>query len=212
MTEETKMKIYRYVTGPIMVNTYLAYDDNNIGFVVDPGGPSRQLNDKIRDEHIDVQYILLTHGHGDHIGGIDALKEVAPHAITVGFAAEAPMFTDPNLNSSRALFGREITVKIDKYVGDNEHLRVGDMDLTFLHTPGHTIGGMCILAHGYCFSGDTLFRCSIGRTDFYGGSFSQIIESIRKRLFVLPDDTIVLSGHTEQTTIGFEKENNPFVR
>ena len=88
---------------------------------------------------------------------------------------------------------------------------MGNTELTFIHTPGHTKGGMCILTKGYVFSGDTLFRASIGRTDFYGGSFPEIAKSIRERLFILPDSTLVLPGHMGETTIGYEKEHNPFV-
>ena len=91
-------------------------------------------------------------------------------------------------------------------------MKIGDTELKFLETPGHTPGGMCILVPGHVFSGDTLFQASIGRTDFYGGDYGEIVRSIREKLFPLPEDTIVLPGHMSQTTIGFEKENNPFVR
>ena len=99
----------------------------------------------------------------------------------------------------------------DIYVKDKETMKVGNMELTFIHTPGHTKGGMSIYTDGHLFSGDTLFCMSIGRTDFYGGDFREIINSIKDRLFVFPDDTVVLPGHMGPTTIGDEKRGNPFV-
>ena len=109
------------------------------------------------------------------------------------------------------MFGHPVTVEADIWVRDNQELKVGDMTLTFLHTPGHTKGGMCIYTCGHLFSGDTLFRYSIGRTDFYGGDYRIIKNSIKDRLYVLPDDTAVLPGHMGATTIGDEKRGNPFV-
>ena len=106
---------------------------------------------------------------------------------------------------------KPITVEADIFVTDRENLTVGDTELTFVHTPGHTKGGMCIIAPGCVFSGDTLFRASIGRTDFYGGDFGEIVDSIRNRLFCLPDDTVVYPGHMGVTNIEYEKRNNPFV-
>lgn len=206
------MNILRYMTGPIMVNTYLVYDDTGNGFIVDPGGFSKDLAAKVEEEKINIEYIILTHGHGDHIGGVDEFKKLYPEAEVVAYFEEQAFMESADLNTSVELFGRPITVKVDKYVKDRDTLKIGDMDLTFAFTPGHTPGGMSIIMKGIVFSGDTLFRLSIGRTDFYGGDFNQLMSSIRDRLFVLPDDTVVLPGHMEDTTIGFEKENNPFVR
>lgn len=195
-----------------MVNTYLVFDETKKGFIVDPGGYSRQMVDKIKAEEIEVEYIVLTHGHGDHIGGIEELRKEFPEISVVAHCEEADFLQNADLNNSVELFGHPITVVVDKYVKDRDTLKVGNMKMTFAFTPGHTPGGMCIIMDGYVFSGDTLFRASIGRTDFYGGDFAAIIRSIKERLFVLPDTTVVLPGHMEDTTIGYEKENNPFVR
>ena len=125
---------------------------------------------------------------------------------------EEAMLENPNLNQSPG-FGVPYSTKADILVSDGDELKVGDVTLKFIHTPGHTEGGMCIYVKEAkaLFSGDTLFRQSIGRTDFPGGSYKEIMDSIRKKLFLLPDDTNVFPGHMGMTSIGFEKENNPFV-
>lgn len=206
------MKIYHYTTGPIMVNTYLVSDEKGTGFIVDPGAYSKPLAAKIAEDGLQIPYIILTHGHADHIGGVQEFKEQFPEAKIVACEDEKEVLMSPYLNSSMELYGRRIFVDADLYVGEGDSLQVGDITLTFRKTPGHSPGGMIILTDGVCFSGDTLFQASIGRTDFYGGDFQQLLESIRTKIYTLPDDTIVLPGHMGQTTVGFEKENNPFVR
>ena len=206
------MKIYHYTTGPIMVNTYLVSDENGTGFILDPGDFSRPLAAKIAEDQLQIPYIVLTHGHADHIGGVAQFLELFPDAKVVACEDEKELLQDPHLNSSPELYGRSITVDADVFVGEGDALQVGDLTLTFRKTPGHSPGGMIVLTDGVCFSGDTLFQASIGRTDFYGGSFPVLLDSIRTKIFTLPDDTIVLPGHMGRTTVGYEKEHNPFVR
>lgn len=207
------MRITNLPSGALQANTYLAVDEKtNEGFIVDPGGYNKVLTKEVRDNDVIIKYIILTHGHSDHICGVNEHKAEFPDAKIVAYKDEEAMLENPNLNQSPG-FGVPYSTKADILVSDGDELKVGDVTLKFIHTPGHTEGGMCIYVKEAkaLFSGDTLFRQSIGRTDFPGGSYKEIMDSIRKKLFLLPDDTNVFPGHMGMTSIGFEKENNPFV-
>ena len=207
------MRITNLPSGALQANTYLAVDEKtNEGFIVDPGGYNKVLTKEVRDNDVKIKYIILTHGHSDHICGVNEHKAEFPDAKIVAYKDEEAMLENPNLNQSPG-FGVPYSTKADILVSDGDELKVGDVTLKFIHTPGHTEGGMCIYVEEAkaLFSGDTLFRQSIGRTDFPGGSYKEIMDSIRKKLFLLPDDTNVFPGHMGTTSIGFERENNPFV-
>ncbi len=200
------------MTGPLQVNTYFAYDEEtNKGFIVDPGGYDSRITDEVKSLGVEIEYIILTHGHGDHIGGVEQFKADFAGAKVIAHELEREMLSDARINSSMEIFMKPITVEADKYVRDRESLKVGNMELTFILTPGHTKGGMCISVNNVIFTGDTIFRYSIGRTDFYGGDFRALINSIKDRLFYFPDDTVLLPGHMGASTIGDEKRGNPFV-
>lgn len=206
------MKIVNIPTGMLQANTYLVCDETSrLGFIVDLGGYSKELKNIIEKNDIQIQYIVLTHGHGDHIGGVQEHLRDFPDAKVVCSRAEEKMLLDPELNEAHHFGPEKVSFKPDILVDDGDTLTVGNMTMKFIMTPGHTEGGMCILVDDVLFSGDTLFCRSIGRTDLAGGDFRTIMESIKKKLFLLPDETQVLPGHMEPTTIGFEKEHNPFV-
>ena len=162
-----------------------------------------------KNEHKE-RLILITHCHFDHIDGAEYLRDETGVKIGIG-ALDNAALSDDNL-SCAVLFNRSITpFSADILYNDGDVVRVGDIELKVISTPGHTVGGVCYLGDKVIFTGDTLFNQSVGRTDFPGGDFATLENSIKK-IYTLPDDTVVFAGHGESSTIGFEKKNNPFVR
>ena len=205
------MEVFEYQTGPLRVNTYLVWDETKEAFLVDPGSYLKQITNKVIEKELNLKYIVLTHGHGDHIGGIAQFKADFPDATVVALDLEKETLGDPVLNNSAVILGGKIAMDADLYVHDGETLQVGNMDLKIVATPGHTPGGMSILLEDIVFCGDTLFKGSIGRSDMPGGDYLTLIDSIKSKLFTLPDETKVYPGHMGKTTIGWEKKHNPFV-
>jgi len=206
------MLIQHFVTGPLGVNCYLVIDENTkTGFIVDPGGESGKLVQSVRDKGVNITHLILTHGHPDHLCGLDFFLRTFPEILVVAHEAEDDMLQDSKKNQSAMYCGKPVSVQPDITVNDMDTLKIGEMELLFIHTPGHTKGGMCIYLEGTLFSGDTLFQNSIGRTDFPYSSYPAIRSAIKDKLFTLPAETVVYPGHEGFTTIGHEKEHNPFV-
>jgi hydroxyacylglutathione hydrolase len=179
--------------------------------VIDPGADGKRLHRWILEKGYQVEYILLTHGHFDHIAAVDDLRELF-HAKVGIHAEDAEMLIDGQKNLS-SWVGPSFKLKpADFLLEEGQVLTVGNESLTVIETPGHTRGGVCFLTSEGLISGDTLFEGSIGRTDFPGGSLEQLIGGIEKKLLVLPDDTRVYPGHGSDTTIGREKRENPFLQ
>ncbi len=205
------IKIGRMVLGSVGTNCYFLYreEDKNC-IVVDPADQGERIFGALNGKGFKVSGILLTHGHFDHILGVEALKEQSEAYV---YAAESALeeLKTPKLNLS-AQTGRVCTVKPDKLLKDGEKYTIAGMEFQVIFTPGHTQGSACFYFEeaGFLVSGDTLFEESVGRTDFPTGSMSQIVRSIVDKLYILPDDTKVYPGHGEQTTIGHEKKYNPF--
>jgi glyoxylase-like metal-dependent hydrolase (beta-lactamase superfamily II) len=207
----TTMKVMKVPTGGMAVNTYyVAAETINHGFIIDPGGYDYSLVKKIKEADVSIKYIILTHGHHDHMGGVNDFLGEYPDAKLVACVHEKSILENPNANFSN-YFGGSMTLNPDIFVDNGDTLEVGELTLKFIHTPGHTPGGLCIYVGGVLFSGDTLFRQSIGRTDFPGSSFADLKKAINEKLYTLPEHTKVYPGHMEETDIGFEKRNNPFV-
>ncbi len=206
------MIIKQYLSGYVGTNIYVVMDENTKkAFLVDPADPNPPAVRLLQEGGYELEYIVLTHGHADHIGGLDWFKEQFPDVKIVACEKEKPVLEDPQINFSPDICRRPITVTADLYVNDGDTLKIGDMTLKFIHTPGHTPGGMCIEVEGSLFSGDTLFALSVGRTDFPLSSTQQLFASIKDKLFLLPDEMPVYPGHMGGTTIGREKRSNPFV-
>ncbi len=203
------MEIKALVLGVLDVNCYLVSTEK-AAVVIDPGFRSVEALDFLKNAKDKERLILLTHGHFDHIGYADELARLTATKIAIG-EFDALALSENTLNLS-ALFGAPLNpFCADIILKDGQALNVGDIEFKVIHTPGHTVGGVCYLCGDTLFSGDTLFAGSIGRTDFPGGSFEALKTSIEK-LYTLNDDITLLSGHGGSSTILNEKRHNPFVR
>lgn len=179
--------------------------------IIDPGDEPERILEMIEQHQVIPKYILNTHGHIDHICAIDAVNAAYPVLLAI-HPADLPMYTDER---NAQLYGRSAPLvhkKPDLLLNEGDQITVGMLTLEVLHTPGHSPGSICLISQAHCiFSGDTLFYRSIGRTDLPGGNYTQIEQSIRKKLYTLDDTLIVFPGHGQPTTIAEEKYENPFV-
>lgn len=217
-----EIKIGRMVLGVCQTNCYFLYRDGEQDcIVVDPADQGVSIYSALQKNGFRVVAILLTHGHFDHIWGLDALRDAANAAAeTEGLEpvkvyaheAERELLRDARKNVSEQA-GRACVTSADVYVKDGQEIEAAGMTCKVIATPGHTVGGCCYYFEeaGFLLAGDTLFAESVGRTDFPTGSMSTLVRSIRDKLFVLPEDTKVYPGHGDDTTIGHEKAYNPFL-
>lgn len=217
-----EIKIGKMVLGVCQTNCYFLYREGEKEcIVVDPADQGVSIYGVLQKNGFRVSAILLTHGHFDHIWGLDALRDAVCAAAesdglepvkVYAHEAEKELLRDAGKNVSRQA-GRPCVTSADVYVKDGEEISAAGMSFQVIATPGHTAGGCCYYFReaGFLLSGDTLFAESIGRTDFPTGSMGVLVRSVKEKLFVLPDDTKVYPGHGESTTIGHEKENNPFL-
>lgn len=229
------IKIGRMVLGMCQTNCYFVYRTGSPeAIVIDPADNGEIIADALEHNGFRVAGVLLTHGHFDHIWGVEALieavngkvqdgasaedlnrirdasKTVAPIKVYAG-EAEKEVLSDPRKNVSQSMH-RPCTLEADVYVKDGDEITIAGITCKVIATPGHTVGGTCYYFEegGFVVSGDTLFAESVGRTDFPTGSMGTLVRSIKEKLFVLPEKTTVYPGHGDSTTIGHEKKYNPF--
>ena len=204
------MLIKTLIVGDFQCNNYLVVcEDTHEAALIDAGGDYDATMLEVRKANAKLKYVLHTHGHLDHIPGDIELKAKAGAKI---FIHQADQFLVDKFKDQLMMFGlpdMEIPV-VDEYVEDGQIIKVGNLELKVIHTPGHSPGSVCYLVENHLFSGDTLFKDSVGRTDLPGGSYEQLGKSIVNRLFTLGDEVNVYPGHGAPTTIGHEKRNNPF--
>jgi glyoxylase-like metal-dependent hydrolase (beta-lactamase superfamily II) len=196
--------------GPIMANCFIVgCEKTKEAAVIDPGDEADRILKELADSKLTVKYIINTHGHFDHVGANKRLKEVTGAEIVI-HPQDAPMLSQ--LSTMSMMFGMhtENSPDADKLVEDGDTIKFGEIEFKVIHTPGHTPGGISLLTDDVVFVGDTLFQGSIGRTDFPGGDYQTLINSVREKLFVLNESTKVYCGHNFMTTIGQEKKFNPF--
>lgn len=218
------MIIHKRSVGPLGVCCYIVTDSASTeAIVIDPGAGEETLTAFIMEKQLIARWIVLTHGHGDHIGANTTLKKKFPGVQICIHEEDQDMLTSPtkNLSILAAFYGGS-TVRsppADRILKDGDMVSIKGCDLEVIHTPGHSSGGICLFIKTregelppVLFSGDTLFKDGIGRTDFPGCSQERLVQSIRERLLGLDEKTVVYPGHGLSTTIAEEKRNNPFLR
>ena len=206
------MIIEKLEVEPFLSNCYIVgAESNKEGMIIDPGAEANKILKKTEELGLEVKSIVLTHAHIDHISALKEVKEATDAEVAIHTDDANSLQTRPRSSAAFHL-SLQAPPPPDRLLKGGDSIDIGDLHFLVLHTPGHSLGCICLLGEGVVFTGDTLFNFGIGRTDFPGCSHSQIMNSIHTKLMILPDNTIVYPGHGPQTTIGVERQWNPFLR
>lgn len=198
--------------GPYASNCYIVgAESSKEGMIIDPGAEANQILKRVHDLGLQIKLVVLTHGHRDHFGALKEVKEAtdAEVAIHADDASALQVRHSPDAAPRHAF---PAPPPPDILFKGGENIDIGNLRFLVLHTPGHSPGGICLLGEGLVFTGDTLFNFGIGRFDMPTGNGQQLMDSIHTKLMILPDDTAVYPGHGPETTIGTERQWNPFLR
>jgi hydroxyacylglutathione hydrolase len=210
------MIIDTLVLGEYQTNSYVLRNNEQAEncVIVDTGLDTRALLEFLGQHRLSPTALVLTHGHIDHIAGLDAMRDAFPSVQVSIHHFDAPALSDSSRNLSELAALSFCTRDADRLLDDGHVIEEAGLTLKVIHTPGHSPGSVCLYAvqDGLLFTGDTLFADSVGRTDFVLANMDQLVKSIKEKLFVLPDQTICYPGHGPQTTIGWERKHNPYVR
>lgn len=205
------LTIRSFAVMPFDENCYVVSDNTGEGVVIDPGGMASTILEYIREAKLSIKAVLNTHGHCDHIGADDAIRDATEAPLYI-HKEDAPMLGDVKLNLSAFMGFRALARPAEHLLSEGDVISFGQSKLEVLHTPGHSKGGVCFVGDGVVFTGDTLFAGSIGRSDFPGGSEVELIGNIKKKLLALPDEMKVYSGHGPSSEIGWERQCNPYLQ
>jgi len=210
--ELDKLTYVPLLTGPLDVNCYIVgCPHTHKAAVIDPGGHPERILTRLAELSLTPVIIVDTHGHFDHVGGNAGLV-AATGAELLLHRDDLEMLRQAKVHADHWSMEFDASPEPDRLLSGGEKLIVGELVLEVIHTPGHSPGGISLYMPGHVFTGDALFDSSIGRTDLPGGDYRTLIDSIRERLLILPDETIVHPGHGPETTIGRERATNPFLR
>jgi glyoxylase-like metal-dependent hydrolase (beta-lactamase superfamily II) len=205
------MILEKMIVGRLQANCYIVGCENTkIGCIIDPGSDAEVIAEEVRKHQIIIKYIVNTHGHMDHVAANNLVQDMCGGKIVI-HQDDAPMLDNTGSRNMVLPQTKMISISASQLLSDGDELQIGNLNMFVIHTPGHTPGGICLKINGHLFSGDTLFAGSVGRWDFAGGSYKDLMNSIKK-LILLPESTIVYPGHGSSTTIGEEIKRNPFIK
>jgi hydroxyacylglutathione hydrolase len=207
------MIVKTLTVGSFAANCYIVGSSSTKeGMIIDPGAEAKTILKTVQQMELSISFIVVTHAHIDHVGALYEVQQktkakFAIHEAEKGFVFSTPMRMLTSLGVSPV----KSPPRPDRLLKDGDVIDLGDLHFEVLYTPGHSSGGICLSGYGVVFSGDTLFNSGVGRTDFPGMSHELLMKSIREKLMVLPDETVVYPGHGPATTIGDERRGNPFL-